>query len=119
MAYSGQMRFPFLVYLFAVVTSLHAEKPFDFANTPGKLPKQVRPIDYAIWIKPDLKKLTFAGRETMKLNVEEPTREIILNALDLTITDAEIDGKAVPKTAIKLDAKNELLTIRTPEELRS
>jgi len=115
--FSERMRFAFLVYLFVVVTSLHAEKPFDFASTPGKLPKQVRPTDYAIWFKPDLKKLTFAGRETVKLNVEEPSREIILNALDLTITDAEIDRKTVPKTAIKFDAKNELLTIATPEEL--
>src|SRR5205807_2850347 len=87
MDYSARMRFAFLVYLFVVVTSLHAEKPFDFASTPGKLPKQVRPTEYAIWIRPDLKKLTFAGRETVKLNVQEPSREIILNALDLTITD--------------------------------
>src|SRR5213592_3709252 len=111
------MRFAFLVYLFASVTSLRAEKPFDFASTPGKLPKQVRPTEYAIWVKPDLKKLAFAGRETVKLNVAEPTRELILNALDLTITGAAIDGKTVPKTAIKFDAKNELLTIATPEEL--
>src|SRR5881398_1570257 len=111
------MRFAFLIYLFASVTSLHAEKPFDFASTPGKLPKQVRPTEYAIWVKPDLKKLAFAGRETVKLKVAEPTRELILNALDLRITDAEIDGKTVPKTAIKFDAKNELLTIATPEEL--
>src|SRR6184192_3380544 len=117
MAYSERMRFAFLIYLFASVTSLHAEKPFDFASTPGKLPKQVRPTEYAIWVKPDLKKLAFAGRETVKLKVAEPTRELILNALDLRITDAEIDGKTVPKTAIKFDAKNELLTIATPEEL--
>ena len=38
------MRFLVLVYLVAAVTSLHAEKPFDFATTPGKLPKQ-RPSD--------------------------------------------------------------------------
>src|SRR5437870_3666631 len=111
------MRFAFLIYLFASVTSLHAEKPFDFASTPGKLPKQVRPTEYAIWVKPDLKKLAFAGRETVKLKVAEPTRELILNALDLAISDAEFDGKALPKTAIKFDAKSELLTIATPEEL--
>src|SRR5207244_10844551 len=111
------MRFAFLVYLFGSVTSLYAEKPFDFASTPGKLPKQVRPTEYAIWVKPELKKLAFAGRETVKLNVAEPTRELILNALDLTITDAEIDGKTVPKTAIKSDAKNELLIVATHEEL--
>src|SRR6266700_1730425 len=67
---SDRMRFASLVYLCAAVSSLHAEKPFDFAGTPGKLPKHVRPIDYAIWIKPDLKKLTFAARETVKLNGE-------------------------------------------------
>src|SRR5437016_162480 len=100
------MRFSFLVYLCVAVTSLHAEKPFDFANTPGKLPKQIRPTDYAIWIKPDLKKLTFAGRETVKINVEQPTRQIVLNAADLIVTAAEIDGKTIPKTAINLDAKN-------------
>src|SRR5205085_6279517 len=63
--FSERMRFAFLVYLFTAVTSLHAEQPFDFASTPGKLPKQIRPIDYAVWFKPDLKKLTFSGRETV------------------------------------------------------
>src|SRR5256714_8500895 len=101
------MRFFVLGYLFAAVSSLHAETPFDFAGTPGKLPKQLRPTDYAIWFKPDLKKLTFSGREIVKLNVEQSTRQIILNALDLTVSDAQIDGKAVPKTAIKVDPKNE------------
>ncbi|HEY4757099.1 MAG TPA: M1 family metallopeptidase, partial [Chthoniobacterales bacterium] len=111
------MGFSFLHYVLAIVTALHAEKPFDFASTPGKLPKHVRPSEYAIWFKPDLRKLTFAGRETVKLHVEHATRELVLNALDLTITDANIDGKAVAQTAIKLDAKNELLTITMPDEL--
>ncbi|PYI79458.1 MAG: hypothetical protein DMF04_00060, partial [Verrucomicrobia bacterium] len=111
------MGFSFLHYLLATVTALHAEKPFDFASTPGKLPKHVRPSEYAIWFKPDLGKLTFAGRETVKLNVEQATRELVLNALDLTITDANIDDKALARTAIKLDAKNELLTITMPDEL--
>src|SRR5204862_7855480 len=103
------MRFAFLVYLFVVVTSLHAEKPFDFASTPGKLPKQVRPTEYALWVKPHLKKLAFAGRETVKLNVAEPTRGLILIALHRTTTDAEIDGNTVPETAIKCADKTELL----------
>jgi len=117
MAYSARMRFLVLVYLVAAVTSLHAETPFDFASTPGKLPKQLRPTEYAIWFKPDLKKLTFSGREVVKLNVEQSTRQIILNALDLTVSAAEVDGKAVPKTAINFDGKAELLTIAAPEEL--
>jgi aminopeptidase N len=111
------MRISFLVYLCTVVTALHAEQPFDFASTPGKLPKQVRPTDYAIWIKPDIKKLTFAGRETVKLNVEQKTPQLVLNVADLTVSDAQLDGKTIPKTAIKFDAKNELLTITAPGEL--
>src|SRR5689334_7922530 len=109
------MRFAFLVYLFTIVTSLQAEQPFDFASTPGKLPKQVRPTDYAIWIKPDIKKLTFVGRETVKLNVEHATSQLVLNAADLTVSDAQLDGKPIPKT--KFDPKNELLTITALGEL--
>ncbi len=111
------MHFALLVYFCTAVTVLHAEKPFDFASTPGKLPKQVRPTEYAIWIKPDIKKLTFAGRETVKLKVEQATSELVLNAADLTVSDAQLDGKTIPKRAIKFDAKNELLTITAPGEL--
>lgn len=99
------------------MTSLQAEKPFDLASTPGKLPKQVHPIEYAIWIKPDVKALTFAGRETVKIQMEQATSQLVLNAADLAISDAQLDGKSIPKTAIKLDPKNELLTIVAPAEL--
>src|SRR5262245_32630110 len=111
------MRFALLLYSCAAVTALYAEQPFDFASTPGKLPKQVRPTEYAIWIKPDIKKLTFAGRETVSIDVEQPTHQIILNAANVDVTDAEIDGKPIAKNAIRLDAKDELLTIWAPEEL--
>src|SRR5690349_20099906 len=106
-AYNARMRLSVLVYLLAAVTSLYAEMPFDFASTPGKLPKQVRPTDYAIWFKPDLKKLTFSGREIVKLSVEQSTRQIILNAVDLTVSGAKIDGKPVSKTGINFDGAAE------------
>lgn len=105
------MRFAVSFYLCLVVITAHAEKPFDFASTPGKLPKQIRPTEYAIWIIPDVQKLTFAGRETVKLKVEQPTPQLVLNAADVVVTDAQIDGQVIPKTAIKFDANNELLTI--------
>ena len=70
------MRFALLVYSFATVTALHAEQPFDFGSTPGKLPKQVRPTEYSIWIKPDLKKLTFVGQETVKTHLHSLYRKL-------------------------------------------
>ena len=54
-------------------TSARAEQPYSFAATPGKLPKTVVPIHYAIDLRPDLEKLTLAGSEVVDIEVAEPT----------------------------------------------
>jgi aminopeptidase N len=106
--------FPLLTF---AVTTIHAEKPFDFASTPGKLPKTIRPSEYAIWINPDVEKLTFTGRETIKLQVDQPAREIIFNAVEITISEARLDDKALPNSSIKMDSGKELVTISLPDEM--
>ena len=93
------------------ITTLTAEKPFDFASTPGKLPKQVVPEDYSIRIVPDIEKRTFAGSETVKLNVREPAKQLVLNALEIKINKAIIDGKSIATSAIRLDEKQQTLTL--------
>ncbi len=117
------MRSPLLLLLgafsFIFLSDLNAEKPFDFASTPGKLPKQVVPQKYSIRIKPDLAKLTFTGSEAVKIDVSEPVNEIVLNALELQITTASVDEKTIAASALKLDPKEETLTISLPEELPS
>ena len=108
----------FFVAEFAIMSSaLASEKPFSFKDTPGKLPKDVLPTDYSVRIIPDIDKLTFAGTETVKLNARRPVRELVLNALELRIEAASIDGKELPASAIKTDTKNELLTLALPSEL--
>ena len=106
-----------LTILFSFLANLTAEKPFDFATTPGKLPKQVVPTEYSIRIVPNIDKLTFAGSETVKLNVRSPVRQLVLNVLEMEIASATLDDKALPKSAIKIDKKQELLTIALPSEL--
>src|SRR6266496_1365348 len=91
---------------------MHAEKPFNVESTPGKLPKEVVPLEYSVRIVPNIDKFTFTGTETVKLNVRSPARQLVLNALELKITDASVDGKALPDSAIKIDEKNELLALR-------
>ena len=93
------------------------EKPFDFVSTPGKLPKHVLPQEYAIRIKPDFNKLTFSGSTSIKIEVKKPTREVILNALELKFSDVAIDGKPLPRSALKMDEKQELVTLTAPGEL--
>ena len=108
----------FLVAEFSIMASaLALEKPFSFKDTPGKLPKDVVPTDYAVRIVPDVDKLTFAGTETVKLNVRRRVRQLVLNALELKIEAASIDGNELPRSAIKIDTKNELLTLALPSEL--
>jgi aminopeptidase N len=98
-------------------SALASEKPFSFKATPGKLPKDVVPTDYAVRIAPDIDKLTFAGTETVKFDVRRRVRQLVLNALELKIEAASIDGKKLPGSAIKTDAQNELLTLALSSEL--
>src|SRR5438128_3267791 len=103
-----------LVILFALPLTMNGEKPYTFANTPGKLPKQVVPLEYSIRIVPDVSKFTFSGSETVKLKASAPVRELVLNSLELEIAKASIDGTQLSPAAIKLDPNNELLTIALP-----
>src|SRR5262252_9610801 len=114
------MRVPLLALLVLfLIRSLVAavEEPFNFNETPGKLPKEVVPTEYAIRIVPNLDNFTFSGSETVKLNVRSPVRQLVLNGLELKIEGTSVDGKELPLPAIKTDNENELLTLRLPSEL--
>src|SRR5215475_5931464 len=107
-----------LPVLFLVSSLVGAvEKPFNFNETPGKLPKEVIPAEYAIRIVPNLDNFTFAGSEIVKLDVRKPVRQLVLNALELKIEGASVDGKELPLSAIKTDNEKELLTLTFPSEL--
>ena len=114
------MRVPLLAFLVLfLIRSLVAavEKPFNFNETPGKLPKEVVPADYAIRIVPNLDNFTFVGNETVKVNVRSPVRELVLNGLELKIEAASVDGKELPLSAVKAENEKELLTLTLPSEL--
>jgi aminopeptidase N len=105
-----------LSFTFPAIMS--AEKPFSFNETPGKLPKEVVPVEYSIRIVPDIDRLVFTGMETVKLSVRSPVRQLVLNALELEITEASVDDVALPKSAIKIDKEKELLTLALLSELK-
>jgi aminopeptidase N len=106
--------------LFLVFPSARAgaEQAFAFDATPGKLPKTVVPIHYALDLKPDLDKLAFAGSETVEIAVRSPTERLVLNAVDLAVTQATIDIEATP-AQIALDAANETVTLTFPRPIEA
>jgi aminopeptidase N len=108
----------FLVAELSLMSSAPAsEKGFSFKDTPGKLPKEVVPTDYSVRIVPNIDLLIFTGSETVKLNVRAPVHQLVLNAREIKIEAASIDGKELPASAIKTDNKNELLTLSLASEL--
>src|SRR6266550_350664 len=111
------LRLFFLCHVLMFVPLMHAEKPFEFARTPGKLPKEVVPIKYSVRFVPNIDNFTFTGSETVELSVHSPVRQLVLNALELKVIEASIDGKALPQSATKIDEKNELFTLTLPSQL--
>jgi aminopeptidase N len=68
------------------------------ANSPTErevLPAGANPQVYQLTIDPDLDKLTFQGELTLQFTASQALPELVLNALDLTVIDASIDGKTV------------------------
>jgi aminopeptidase N len=111
--------FPFLAALFSVIfpMTMTAEEPFNFKDTPGKLPKEVVPTDYSIRIVPNIDAFTFTGAETVKLSVRSPVHQLVLNAVELEITEASVDGQVLPKSAFKVDKEKELITLASTSEI--
>ena len=93
------------------------EKPFNFNEAPGKLPREVVPTEYTIRIVPNLDNFTFSGSESVKLDVRSPVRQLMLNALEVKVDAASVDDKELPPSAIKTDNEKELLTLSLPSEL--
>src|SRR6516225_1848878 len=70
-----------------------ADRAFSLATTPGRLPKTVLPVHYAIDLRPDLNALSISGSESVDIKVLSPTDRLVLNALNIAIASASLDGK--------------------------
>jgi aminopeptidase N len=93
------------------------EPLFSFAATPGRLPKTVVPTHYAIDLRLDLDAATIAGSEVIDLEVKEPTDRLVLNALNISVESATLDGETGQVAEIALDQAAELLTLTFPKTI--
>jgi aminopeptidase N len=97
----------------------HAEAPYVFDKNPGKLPKDVIPVEYVAHLAPDLDTNSFTGTETVEIDVLRPTSTIMLNAAALDIEGATLSGKGIKQRKLTpvLDEKQETLSFTLPSAL--
>ena len=98
--------------LLAVGSALAA--PFAFDNTPGRLPKDVVPLDYTIHITPNAKALTIAGHESIVLEVRRATTTLTFNSLNERLSRVELDGKPVARVASDDGKQLTVVTLAAP-----
>ncbi len=73
-----------------------------------RLPSHIIPSRYRILMRPQFSDFTFAGEETIYLNILKPVKKIILHAVDLQITDVKVGD--VKASKISFNKKNETVT---------
>jgi aminopeptidase N len=86
-----------------------AAAPFSFDAAPGRLPKDVVPLDYTVNIVPDADALTIDGTESVTLQFRHATATVIFNSLNETLHDVRIDGR--PVQSVASDDARQLTTI--------
>src|SRR5437879_4275304 len=83
-------------------------RPFR-STRPGRLPKNVVPIDYTISIVPDAARLTLSGTESVVLDFRQASATIVFNSLHQTLNHVQLDGQPVKSTVS--DDKQQLTTL--------
>jgi aminopeptidase N len=87
----------------------YAAQPFSFDSAPGRLPKNVVPLDYSIDLVPDIKARSIAGRESVELDFREASATIQFNTVNETLSRVLLDGRPVKQTVT--DNKLQLTTV--------
>jgi len=87
-------------------------------DNPYRLPRTAVPSRYDVELTPDLAAASFTGEVRIELDVVEPTTELALNAVELTIHTVELVAGGAPiRVDHELDAETERLIVRSERPL--
>ncbi|KAJ1893611.1 hypothetical protein LPJ81_005341, partial [Coemansia sp. IMI 209127] len=83
------------------------------------LPTNVTPIHYDLLLAPDLDKLTYTGKVSIKLRINEATDKIVLHANELEIKDAHLASAAfeAEATSIAFEKDDETLHLAFAQQV--
>lgn len=75
-----------------------------------RLPRSSKPVNYKLYLEPDLEKFTFAGSAQIDINIVERTNLIVLNSKNLSIRTIFLDSQKV--NGYELIEQDEILVIK-------
>lgn len=79
---------------------------------------QVHPINYKIWLEPDLSNFKFSGRLELLLDAANPVKEIGLNILELAIWNCKVTSEdLVVECPFLVNTQKEELRILLPQAM--
>lgn len=79
---------------------------------------QVNPINYKIWLEPDLVNFSFAGATEIEFETQHPIEEITVNILELAIWNCKVAaGDLVVKCPFLVNTEKEELRILLPKAM--
>jgi aminopeptidase N len=89
-------------------------------SVPTQLPRTAIPHHYAIVVTPHADRLTFDGTVAVDLDVIKPTRQLVLNAAEMTFASATLrpakGGAAIP-AGVAMDAQAQTASLSFPRTL--
>lgn len=81
-------------------------------DNPYRLPRTATPVHYDLRLEPDLDSATFTGTAHIRVQVHEPTAEIVVNAAELAIDTATVSGPdGTLSCTVELDEAHERATL--------
>lgn len=83
-----------------------------------RLPQTVIPSHYQISLDPRIEQEEFSGSEVIDVSVKNPVSTIVLNSLDLDISEAEVEASGQKQNAkVVYDKPDEMLRLELPEQI--
>jgi aminopeptidase N len=104
-----KMRWSILIWAISALSIISAAQ---------RLPRLAVPENYKLTWSPDFSSDSFAGEETIHIQVLKPTTEIVLDAVDIDFQQTSITSNGeTQQTKVVPDAEKEIVSLAVPKEL--
>lgn len=87
-------------------------------SSSGRLSKAVLPRKYDLRLRLDPENAAFTGNVKISLESRAPTKQLVLHALDLSLTSVVVAGRRLEPSKIVVDAKAETVTLLLDKPLK-